>query len=76
MGLKPLLKNPHDEIFTVKALAQYLNIPVSSIYNKTHLNEIPYSKVGHGLGFKKKDIDAWLQDSHVPSKDGRGLRLK
>ncbi len=69
-GLKPLLSNKgsgKDEIFTVKTLSTYLHVRTKKIYDMTHLNEIPFLKVGRGLRFRKSEIDSWLQESYTPA---------
>ncbi len=78
-GLKPLLSNKgsgKDEIFTVETLSEYLHVPTKKIYNMTHLKEIPYFKVGKGLRFRKKDIDAWFQESYTPAVNGFSVHFK
>jgi len=50
------LLNPKD-------LAEYLSIPVGSLYVKVCKKEIPancYFKIGRSLKFEKVAIDAWL----------------
>jgi excisionase family DNA binding protein len=62
--LKPLLNNSHDskgdELMDVKGLAAYLNVNKQWIYEKTHLNVIPYYKVGKYPRYRKSKIDEWL----------------
>ncbi len=68
--LKPLLSskdNGKDTIFTVETLSGYLHVPKKKIYDMTHLNEIPFLKVGRGLRFRKSEIDSWLQESYTPA---------
>ena len=71
--IKPLLQGngkDNNGLFTVETLAQYLNIPKSTIYKMTSLNEIPYLKIGNTLRFRGTDIDKWLQESYTPSLNG------
>jgi excisionase family DNA binding protein len=69
--LKPLLKanflrsEQEDIIFTVDELASYLKVTKSWVYERTHLNEIPYYKVGKFIRFRKKDVDRWLEENKV-----------
>jgi DNA binding domain, excisionase family len=69
--LKPLLKSSHQRneqeeiILDVDGLASYLKVNKSWVYEKTHLNEIPYYKVGKFPRFKKKEIDRWLDRSKI-----------
>lgn len=70
--LKPLLKNNNktnndDTIFDVQGLADYLRVSIKWVYERTHLNEIPFLKVGGHLRFRKKDIDKWLDLFHTPA---------
>lgn len=63
--LKPLLKSSsqkddRETILDVEGLASYLKVNKSWVYERTHLNEIPYYKIGKFPRFRKKDIDQWL----------------
>jgi len=62
--LKPLINNSHDsrgdELMDVKALADYLKVKKQWVYDKTHMNIIPYYKVGKYPRYKKSKIDEWL----------------
>ncbi len=62
--LKPLLNNPHNsndnELMDVKGLSAYLNVNKQWVYEKTHLNAIPYYKVGKYPRYRKSKIDEWL----------------
>lgn len=56
-------KEPEDIdefIMKVPQLCKYLKMKVSTIYQLTHKNEIPYNKRGKTLYFKKDEIDKWL----------------
>ena len=62
--LKPLISNSHDskgdELMDVQALADYLKVKKQWVYEKTHMNIIPYYKVGKYPRYKKSKIDEWL----------------
>ncbi len=62
--ITPLLrqnqKNNHDELMDVKGLADYLNVKKQWVYEKTHINAIPYYKVGKYPRYRKSKIDEWL----------------
>jgi len=66
--LKPLLKSSPQKddreiILDVNGLASYLKVTKSWVYERTHLGEIPYYKVGKFPRFRKKDIDQWLNSN-------------
>ena len=69
--LKPHLgnngKKEEDMIFDVNSLASYLNVSKQWIYERTHLNAIPFIKKKGLLRFRKKDIDKWLESDKMPS---------
>ncbi len=62
--LKPLISNSHDsrsdELMDVQALADYLKVKKQWVDEKTHMNIIPYYKVGKYPRYKKSKIDEWL----------------
>jgi excisionase family DNA binding protein len=70
--IKPMLthaqgKDEPDTVFDVKAVAQYLKVKESWIYQGVHTNAIPFFKVGKYPRFRKKQIDRWA--------DGKQVRL-
>ncbi len=81
--LKPLLNKSQDpkgdELMDVKALASYLKVKESWVYEKIHKREIPYHKAGKFPRFRRKHIDIWLRNPYHPdlsiynlNRDGRG----
>jgi len=65
--IKTLPKNPpndnpndNDSLLTVPELAKYLKVKESWIYQKVHVREIPFYKIGNKLRFKRSEIDKML----------------
>jgi excisionase family DNA binding protein len=50
------------DILNVEQVCRLLNMKKSTLYQKTHKSEIPFSKKGKALYFSRKDIYAWLSD--------------
>lgn len=81
-ALKPLLKtfnqrtDQEEIIFDVDGLAHYLKVTKSWVYERTHLNEIPYYKVGKFPRFKKSDIDQWLKKYKINPEPFPELAVK
>jgi len=64
--LKPMLTGTakHDEkdaLLDVAQLADYLNVSPSWIYDRIRDNEMPHSKLGKYLRFRRRDIDKWIE---------------
>ncbi len=57
----------NDVVFTVDSLAQYLAVSKQWVYERVHLNEIPFSKMGKLLRFQKSEIDKWLTSIRTPA---------
>jgi excisionase family DNA binding protein len=84
--LKPLLERETantEPLFTVKALAKYLQVSDQWVYERVHRKEIPYLKIGKFPRFKKSDIDKWIDTLKIPaayplsnSCNGRFLRVR
>ncbi|HPB36673.1 MAG TPA: helix-turn-helix domain-containing protein [Syntrophorhabdus sp.] len=78
-----------NEYLDVKSLSEYLHVSKSWVYERTHLNEIPFIKLPSQQGkrsngttsgkvlFKRSAIDAWLERNSVPeiSQSKNGLNL-
>ena len=54
------LKYQESDLMSSDEAAEYLKIPISTIYQKTHKNEIPYMKRGKRLLFSRARINEWL----------------
>ena len=52
-------------ILNKKELAQYLNVDVSWIDKRVSANEMPYTKFGKYVRFKKSVIDKWIDSKTV-----------
>lgn len=64
--LKPMLTSTvkHDEkdaLLDVVQLAAYLNVSKAWVYDQIRNNEIPHSKLGKYLRFRRREIDRWLE---------------
>ena len=78
-ALKPLLANGRaedDTIYTVKTLAEYIGVSSQWVYERVHLKEIPYIKMGKFPRFKKADIDKWLDSLKTPAVNYLSRPLK
>lgn len=52
-----------DYLWTIRDVARYLRMPVSSVYKMTAAGgpvSIPHLKIAGRLRFRKADIDRWL----------------
>lgn len=49
-------------LMNVQQTAEYLAVPVSTIYAYSMRSKIPHFHVGKLLRFRKSDIDAWLEN--------------
>jgi len=57
------------EILNVEQVCRLLSMKKSTLYQKTHKSEIPFSKKGKALYFSRRDILEWLAK-------GRNLTLE
>ena len=53
------------KIWRIKDVAQYLQLSVGTIYNKTSKGEIPYLKKGKVLYFRPEDIVEWVLEGNL-----------
>ena len=54
---------------TLEELKDYIKMSKSTIYKKCSANEMPYIKTAKNLLFNKEEIDLWLNQFSVPTKD-------
>jgi excisionase family DNA binding protein len=53
------------ELMTTTELAGYLRISRASVYRLVRQKQIPVSKVGRQLRFRKDTVDVWLSKGEV-----------
>ena len=65
-----------DNLLTVDGLADYLGVSKRWVYERVHLKEIPYAKVGKFPRFRKSKIDRWLDSLETPAISSLSRPLK
>lgn len=65
-----------DTLYTVQTLADRLGVSPQWVYERVHLKEIPFIKMGKFPRFRKTDIDHWLDSQKVPAVNTLSKRLK
>jgi excisionase family DNA binding protein len=53
----------HPEVMTVEQLADYLQLHPQVLYRHIRQGNIPVSRIGKTLRFKRSVIDAWLESA-------------
>ena len=56
---------PPPEVMDIKALAQYLGMGRSKIYNLIRQKKIPASRIGRQYRFSKPLVDQWLKEALI-----------
>lgn len=56
------MENSLPEIMTIEEVAEYLRIPLSSLYKLAQQGKIPASKVGRHWRFRREFIDRWIDN--------------
>lgn len=56
------MENHLTEFMTIEEVAEYLRVPVSSMYKLAQQGKIPASKVGRHWRFRREFIDRWIND--------------
>ena len=49
----------------IKELAEYLGIPVGSLYVMCCYKQIPHYKIGRRTVFDVKEIEAWVREKRI-----------
>jgi excisionase family DNA binding protein len=58
-----------DEILTLPEVAQLLKVAEKTVYSMAQKGQIPAFKVGGQWRFKRVDIDEWIEQRKVASRD-------
>jgi excisionase family DNA binding protein len=51
-----------EELMSVRELADYLRVNISTLYIWSHHGKIPAMKVGNLWRYRRSEIDAWLEE--------------
>ena len=63
------MENRLPEIMTIDEVADYLRVPVSSLYKLAQQGKIPASKVGRHWRFRREFIDQYINDQVLTAKN-------
>ena len=58
-----------SEFLTAEEVAEYLRLPLSTVYKFVQDKRLPGFKVGKHWRFRKETIDRWLDDRMTISKE-------
>lgn len=65
----------YPEVMTIDQLADYLHLHKQVVYRHVKRGNIPASRIGSTIRFKKSIIDAWLEDSALRNlRRGEGVK--
>ena len=66
-----------DQLMSIKELAHYLKVNVTTIYLWSNRGKIPAIRVGNLWRYRRSDIEEWLDEQHssrieqgIPSQEG------
>ena len=61
-----------DQLLTVQELANYLGVPVATIYAWRYRHEGPPGfRVGRHVRFRRSDVEEWILQQRQPFQAGR-----
>jgi excisionase family DNA binding protein len=56
-----------DQLMSVRDLADYLQVDMSTVYLWSQRGQVPAMKVGRMWRYRRSEIDAWLNKHRSPS---------
>ena len=63
-----------EPLMSVKDLAEYLQVDMSTIYLWSQRGQIPAMKVGKMWRYRRSEIDDWLEERRTPSVEETSRR--
>ncbi|HOX03514.1 MAG TPA: helix-turn-helix domain-containing protein [Candidatus Paceibacterota bacterium] len=66
----------NDEILTLPELAAYLKLAERTVYSYAQRGFLPGVKVGSSWRFRRKDIEAWLEEQRKLTEQSTSKRLQ
>lgn len=66
-----------DQLMTVREVASYLRVPPATVYTWHYQGEGPtVLKLGRSIRFRRRDVDAWLEDCQADHPSQRAKTAK
>lgn len=65
MTTSPARLTDHDPPLSIEQAAAYLNVEIRWMRRAVFERRLPYYKVGRYLRFRRRDLEAFLQDGRV-----------
>ncbi|MCW5892051.1 MAG: helix-turn-helix domain-containing protein [bacterium] len=59
--MDPTRNHPPGRAWTVRQVAEYLNVNERTVYRMAERGDLPAFKVGDAWRFRRQDIDAWIE---------------
>lgn len=67
----PLAHTPEDRLLTAQEVADFLGVPVATLYSWRHKHEGPRGfRVGRHVRYRAADVEAWLEAQRDPEPTG------
>ena len=57
------------DILDMKQAAEFLKLKINTLYEKTSRRLVPFFKKGNKLYFRKDELQQWIQDGKVKTRD-------
>lgn len=66
---------PEKRFIGIKECAEYLDVPVGTLYSWTHQRKIPYLKLGKSVKFDLQELEGWIKKKRVKVYEYKPLEL-
>lgn len=63
------VKEETADVLDIEQAAKYLHLQITTIYEKTSKKLIPHFKKGNRLYFKRAELDQWLSEGKVKTRE-------
>lgn len=63
------VKQQLSEIMDVQQASEFLKLKVTTLYEKTSRKTIPHLKKGNKLYFHRSELEAWIKEGKVKTRD-------
>jgi excisionase family DNA binding protein len=73
-SIEGLLRQAHfreeaEQVLSVSQAARFLNLSVSTLYGKSSRREVPVSKRGKRLYFRRSELEEWIREGRRKTMD-------
>jgi excisionase family DNA binding protein len=69
LRMKSALNEKIEELVSIKEVAKYLDVEITTVYTWVHTRQIPFYKIGRLVKFRLSEVERFIEGKKVMTKN-------